>query len=191
MKVLSTELLPAVRIITPARFCDDRGFFSEVWRADVLREAGIRLDFVQDNHSLSRARGVIRGLHFQTSESAQAKLVRCTRGSILDVAVDVRHGSPTFGRHVAVVLSAENWQQLFVPVGFAHGFCTLEPDTEVIYKVSAYYDGSADKGVAWDDPDIDVQWPVGSAEAVLSPKDRTQPGLSDLPEYFPYSRFPD
>ena len=124
--------------VKPRRFEDDRGFFSEVWRDDVWRTAGIDVPFVQENHALSRAAGTVRGLHFQIGKAAQAKLIRCTRGSIFDVAVDIRRGSPTFGRHVAATLSAENWQQLFVPVGFAHGYCTLEPDTEVIYKVSAY-----------------------------------------------------
>jgi dTDP-4-dehydrorhamnose 3,5-epimerase len=191
MKVIRTDVLPPVCLVEPRRLRDGRGFFSEVWRADALNQAGISVSFVQDNHSASRSRGVIRGLHFQTGESAQAKLVRCTRGSILDVAVDIRHGSPTFGRHFAVVLSADNWLQLYVPVGFAHGFCTLEPDSEVIYKTSAYYDPAADRGVAWDDPTIGIDWPIAAADAVLSEKDRRQPRLADLPQFFPFSRYPD
>ena len=188
---ITPTLIPAVKVIAPRRHGDDRGFFSEVWRDDALKAGGIPVAWVQDNHSLSRARGVVRGLHFQTGASAQAKLVRCTRGAILDVAVDIRRGSPTFGRHVALELSAENWRQLYVPVGFAHGFCTLAPDTEVIYKVSAYYDAAADKGVLWNDPAIGIAWPVGPDEAVLSAKDRVQPRLAELPDDFPYDRTPD
>ena len=191
MEILPVESLPAVKIVTPRRHGDERGFFSEVWRADAWRQAGINVEFVQDNHSLSRVKGTVRGLHFQTGASAQAKLVRCTRGSILDVVVDIRHGSPSFGRHSAVVLSAENWQQVYVPVGFAHGFCTLEPDTEVIYKVSAYYDTAADRGLLWDDPELGIAWPVMADQALLSAKDRVQPRLTELPSYFPFSEYPD
>lgn len=191
MDILPVESLPAIKIVMPRRHGDERGFFSEVWRADALRRAGIGVEFVQDNHSLSRVKGTVRGLHFQTGASAQAKLVRCTRGSILDVAVDIRHGSPSFGRHTAVVLSAENWQQVYVPVGFAHGFCTLEPDTEVIYKVSAYYDAAADSGLLWNDPELGIAWPVTTDEALLSAKDRVQPRLAELPRYFPFSEYPD
>jgi dTDP-4-dehydrorhamnose 3,5-epimerase len=191
MDIVASEILPAVRIVTPRRFVDERGFFSEVWKANAFAEAGIEAAFVQDNHSLSRQQGVVRGLHFQTGRNAQAKLVRCIRGAILDVAVDVRHGSPTFGRHVAIELSAQNWRQLFIPVGFAHGFCTLQPETEVIYKVTAPYDPAADNGVAHDDPDLGIAWPIAGGEAILSEKDRAQPRLKDLPAYFPYADFPD
>ncbi len=188
MDILPVESLPAVRIVTPRRHGDERGFFSEVWRADALRRAGIGVEFVQDNHSLSRVKGTVRGLHFQTGASAQAKLVRCTRGSILDIAVDIRHGSPSFGRHSAVVLSAENWQQVYVPVGFAHGFCTLEPDTEVIYKVTSFYSAEHDFGIAWDDPALGIEWPLPPGGAVLSDKDRRYPRLAEAEPCFFHGR---
>ena len=171
-----------VKIITPRRFGDHRGFFSEVYNKRALAEAGIELEFVQDNHSLSAEVGTVRGLHFQTPPMAQDKLVRVTRGAVLDVAVDVRTGSPTYGKHVAVELSAENWRQLLVPIGFAHGFCTLEPDTEVMYKVTNYYSAEHDGGVAWDDPALGIEWPV--KDAVLSEKDRGLPRLADLGDVF-------
>jgi dTDP-4-dehydrorhamnose 3,5-epimerase len=173
-----------VILLEPKRHLDDRGFFSETYSQRALREAGITVDFVQDNHSLSRQRGVVRGLHFQTPPRAQDKLVRVTRGSVLDVAVDLRAGSPTYGKWVSAILSAENWCQLFVPTGFAHGLCTLEEDTEVLYKVSDYYSPEHDRGVAWDDPDIGIEWPINPSEAVLSGKDAKQPRLADLPAYF-------
>ncbi len=176
--------IPAVKIVTPRRFGDERGFFSEVYSRKAFEEAGLFLDFVQDNHSLSGPRGTVRGLHFQSPPFAQDKLVRVVRGRILDVAVDVRRSSPTFGQHVAVELSAENWRQLLVPVGFAHGFCTLEPDTEVLYKVTGYYAPSHDHGLAWDDPALGIDWPFGPGEALLSDKDRHQPRLADLPIVF-------
>jgi dTDP-4-dehydrorhamnose 3,5-epimerase len=175
--------IPDVLLIEPARFGDSRGFFSEVWSRRALAQHGLEAEFVQDNHSLSREVGVVRGLHFQTPPAAQGKLVRVVRGAILDVAVDIREGSPTFGRHVAAVLSAENWRQLWVPRGFAHGFATLEPDTEVIYKVDAYYDRAADAGILWNDPALGIEWPV--TEAVLSDKDRAAPRLADIPPPFP------
>ncbi len=175
--------IPDVLLIEPARFGDSRGFFSEVWSRRTLAQHGLEAEFVQDNHSLSREVGVVRGLHFQTPPAAQGKLVRVVRGAILDVAVDIREGSPTFGRHVAAVLSAENWRQLWVPRGFAHGFATLEPDTEVIYKVDAYYDRAADAGILWNDPALGIEWPV--TEAVLSDKDRAAPRLADIPPPFP------
>jgi dTDP-4-dehydrorhamnose 3,5-epimerase len=159
-----------VRLIPPARHGDDRGWFTEVWNERTFADFGIVERFVQDNHSWSKATGVLRGLHFQTPPAAQAKLIRCIRGSIFDVAVDVRKGSPTFGRWVAATLSAANGHQLFVPVGFAHGFLTLEPDTEVTYKVSGLYSKPHDSGLAFDDPDIAVAWPL-TRDPVLSPKD--------------------
>lgn len=187
MLTVERTAIPEVLVIEPGRFGDHRGFFSETWSRRGFAEAtGIGLEFVQDNHSLSAQRGVIRGLHFQRPPHAQGKLVRVTRGAVLDVAVDIRRGSPTFGRHVAVELSARNWRQLWIPPGFAHGFCTLEPDTEVQYKVTDYYAPDHDLGLAFDDPALGIAWPVPSAEAVLSDKDRRHPVLSDLPDYFGY-----
>lgn len=183
MKIERLEI-PDVLLITPQIFGDDRGFFSEVWKQKVLDEFGVKLGFVQDNHAFSREAGVLRGLHFQLPPMAQDKLVRCTRGSILDVAVDIRRSSPTFGKHVSAVISAKNWQQILVPAGFAHGYLTLEPDTEVIYKVTAYYSPQHDRGVAWDDPAIGINWGVSPDAVILSPKDKLQPKLADAPMLF-------
>lgn len=181
---IEATAIPEVRIITPKRFGDARGFFEETYVRRRYVEAGIAMEFVQDNHSLSAEAGTVRGLHFQIPPFAQDKLVWCGRGAILDVAVDLRTGSPTFGRHVAVELTAANGRQLLVPVGFAHGFCTLVPDTEVFYKVSEYYSPEHDKGLAWDDPDLGIAWPVTAASAVLSDKDRRQPRLAQLGTVF-------
>jgi len=179
--------IPDVLLLSPAKFGDNRGFFSETWNRRTFEQAtGIDADFVQDNHSLSAEVGVIRGLHFQSPPHAQGKLLRVSRGAILDVAVDIRAGSPTYGQHVAAELSAENWRQLWVPAGFAHGFCTLEPDTEVQYKVTDYYAPDHDFGLAFDDPALRIDWPVDPAAAVLSDKDRKHPRLADLPAYFEY-----
>lgn len=187
MPLKSTRLaIPDVILVEPLRHQDPRGFFSETYSRRDLRETGIAVDFVQDNHSLSCQRGVVRGLHFQIEPAPQAKLVRVTHGAAFDVAVDLRHGSPTYGKWVSAVLSAENWQQLFVPAGFAHGFCTLQPDTELLYKTSDYYAPECDRGVAWNDPDLAIDWPIAPQEAVLSPKDANQPRLADLPRYFSY-----
>ncbi len=172
--------IPDVKRIVPRIFRDDRGFFSETYSQRALAEAGLDVTFVQDNQSLSRAKGVVRGLHFQTLPHAQGKLVRVTRGAIYDVAVDLRQGSPTFGQHVGAELSAENWAQLWVPAGFAHGFCTLEPDTEVIYKVTDYYAPECDSGIAWDDPALAINWPIAPGEAVLSEKDKKLPKLAGI-----------
>lgn len=161
-----------VKLITPVARVDVRGHFAETFRRDVLLEAGIVDEFVQDNHSLSRAKGVVRGLHLQTSPHAQGKLVRVLRGAIFDVAVDVREGSASFGQHVSAVLSAENWAQLWIPVGFAHGFCTMEPDTEVLYKTTDYYQPSHEVRLRWDDPALDIAWPIPPTEAILSEQDR-------------------
>ncbi|MEI5668083.1 dTDP-4-dehydrorhamnose 3,5-epimerase [Bosea sp. CCNWLW174] len=184
--MLSVEptAIPAVKIITPKKFGDHRGFFSETWNRAAFAEAGLDLDFVQDNQSLSAAVGTLRGLHFQSAPFAQDKLVRVTKGRILDVAVDLRASSPTFGQHVAIELSAENWRQLLVPIGFAHGFVTLEPDTEVLYKVTAPYGPKNDHGVAFDDPALGIDWRLPHGELVLSDKDRKHPRLADLPRYF-------
>jgi dTDP-4-dehydrorhamnose 3,5-epimerase len=173
-----------VKIVTPTKHGDQRGFFSEVYNAATWRAAGLDVRFVQDNHSLSVEPGTIRGLHFQIAPYAQNKLVRVPRGRILDVVVDLRRSSPTFGRYFAVELSADNWAQLFVPVGFAHGFCTLSENVEVLYKVSELYSPAHDRGLAWDDPDLAIAWPVAATSAVLSDKDRRWPRLRDIRETF-------
>ena len=173
-----------VKLVTPQKFGDERGFFSETWQQDRFAAAGIPGPFIQDNHALSTRRGVVRGLHLQVPPSGQGKLVRVVRGAIWDVAVDVRHGSPSFGKWVAAELSAENWQQLWVPVGFLHGYCTLTEVTEVIYKVSGPYDRAAERGVLWNDPDLALPWPVLPGEAVLSEKDTVLPRLADCPVWF-------
>ena len=186
MQVLSTSL-PEVKLIVPKLFRDERGFFCETYNRQALIDAsGIDAVFVQDNHSRSEQVGVVRGLHFQTDPQAQGKLVRVVAGAIFDVAVDIRTGSPTYGQHMSIVLSATNFTQAWIPVGFAHGFCTLEAGTEVIYKVTAPYDAACDRGLAWDDPSLEIKWPVTAAAAVLSAKDRQHPQLSQLPTYFSY-----
>ena len=176
--------LGGVRLITPNRFGDDRGFFSEVYNRRAFTEVGIMDEFVQDNHSLSGDVGTVRGLHFQIEPHPIAKLVRVTSGAMFDVVVDIRRGSPSYGNHLTVELSETNWAQLYVPVGFAHGFCTLEPNTEVEYKVTDYWSPDVDKGVAWDDPDLGITWPVAHNEAALSDKDLAQPKFSSLPTHF-------
>jgi dTDP-4-dehydrorhamnose 3,5-epimerase len=178
--------IPEVKLVTPRIVRDDRGFFSETYSGKALQAAGIGAAFVQDNHSLSRKRGVLRGLHFQIEPHVQGKLVRVVRGAVFDVAVDIRRGSPTFGEHASAMLSAENWHQIWVPPGFAHGFCTLEPDTEVIYKVTDYYAPDCDRGLAFDDPDLGIPWPTDARDMALSDKDRRHPRLEDLPAYFSY-----
>jgi dTDP-4-dehydrorhamnose 3,5-epimerase len=172
--------LDGVVEIRPRRFGDDRGFFSEVWREDQLAEIGVTARFVQDNHSYSQARGVLRGMHYQLAPAAQDKLVRVSRGSIFDVAVDIRSDSPTFGRWAGVVLSAKEWNQLFVPAGFAHGFVTLEDDTEVLYKASAFYAPDLERAIRFDDPAIGIDWPIDTSQAILSEKDREAPLLSQI-----------
>ena len=179
--------MESLLLIEPKRFGDHRGFFSETYNAARLAELGFTKVFVQDNHSLSTEPGTVRGLHFQSSPYAQDKLVRVVRGTILDVAVDIRRGSPTFGDHVAVELSAENWRQLLVPAGFAHGFVTRVPDTEVLYKVTAYYAPDHDHGFLWSDPDLGIDWEVDPAAARLSDKDRALPRLADIESAFAVS----
>lgn len=176
--------IPEVLLLTPPRFGDARGFFSETYHAARWAAAGVAASFVQDNHSLSAAAGVVRGLHCQVAPAAQGKLVRVVRGAIWDVAVDIRHGSPSYGQHVAAELSAANWRQLWVPVGFLHGFCTLVPDTEVIYKVTAPYDPAAERGVIWNDPELAVPWPVAPGAALLSARDAQLPRLADCAPWF-------
>lgn len=169
-----------VKLITPAKFGDERGFFSETWKEKALADAGVVAHFVQDNHAFSAAKHTLRGLHFQLEPMAQDKLVRVTRGAVLDVAVDIRRGSATFGQHVSAVLSAANWAQLFVPKGFAHGYCTLEADTEVVYKVTQYYSPANDRGILWNDPALGIVWPAGVPQ--LSDKDKMQPALAAAPQ---------
>ncbi len=176
--------IPDVILVTPPRHGDARGFLSETWKQGPYAEIGIPGPFVQDNHAYSADRGVVRGLHLQIDPHPQGKLVRAIRGAIFDVAVDVRHGSPTFGEHVSAVLSAENWSQLWVPPGFLHGYCTLEPDCEVIYKVTGLYDRAAERGVLWSDPALGIAWPVDGEEAILSDKDRVLPPLRECPVWF-------
>lgn len=185
MQITDTAL-PAVKLIQPVRHGDSRGYFSETYREDALARAGVDIHFVQDNQSMSAPVGVLRGLHFQTPPTAQAKLIRVIAGSIVDVAVDIRWGSPHYGKHVAVVLSADEGNQLLVPEGFAHGFCTLEPNTTVIYKVNSYYSPENDRGLLWNDPALGIDWRLGGIEPTLSDKDKKHPTLADLPHYFIY-----
>lgn len=165
--------------ISPRKFGDDRGFFSETYNAKSFADAGIDLTFVQDNHSYSAAKGVVRGLHYQLPPFAQDKLVRVTRGAILDVAVDIRKGSPTFGQWVALEVSADKWNQILVPKGFAHGFMTLVENTEVIYKVTNYYSPEHDRSIRFDDPAIGIDWPLPSSGVQLSDKDQKAPLFAD------------
>ena len=175
--------LPDVLLITPARYGDNRGFFSETYSQARMSEAGLP-PFIQDNHSLSAQRGTVRGLHCQIGPNAQGKLVRVVRGAIWDVAVDARNGSPTYGRHVGAELSSANWAQLWIPPGFLHAFVTLEPDTEVLYKVTAPYDREAERGVIWNDPVLNLPWPIGADDAVLSEKDAKLPGFEAARGWF-------
>ncbi|MFY0633401.1 MAG: dTDP-4-dehydrorhamnose 3,5-epimerase [Vannielia sp.] len=176
--------LPGVVVITPRRFGDHRGFFAETYSRPKLAEAGIDTVFVQDNHSLSRSAPTLRGLHFQAPPRAQDKLVRCGRGALFDVAVDIRRGSPTYGRWFGVELTEENGVQLLVPAGFAHGFVTRVPDTEIIYKCSDTYAPETEGALAWNDPDIGIDWGLGGAAPVLSEKDAAAPPLAGLKSPF-------
>jgi dTDP-4-dehydrorhamnose 3,5-epimerase len=182
VKITKTEL-SGLLVLEPARFGDDRGFFSESWNRKTLAQHGIEIDFVQDNHSMSAAKNTVRGLHFQSPPDAQAKLVRCGRGALFDVAVDIRKGSPTYGRWFGIELSFDNGKQLFVPTGFLHGFVTRAPDTEIIYKCSDYYSPTADGAVRFDDPEIGIDWGL-NGPAVLSEKDAAAPLLSQLDNPF-------
>jgi dTDP-4-dehydrorhamnose 3,5-epimerase len=177
--------IPDVRIVRTRAFVDPRGYFVETYNRQAFAAAGITEEFVQDNASLSIEAGTIRGLHFQIAPFAQAKLVRVDRGRILDVVVDLRRSSETYGRHIAIELSGENRLQLFVPIGFAHGFCTLEPNTEVAYKVTAHYSAAHDRGLAWNDPGLAIPWPVAADRAILSDKDTRHPPLAHDEVCFP------
>jgi dTDP-4-dehydrorhamnose 3,5-epimerase len=176
--------LDGVAEVVPDRHGDHRGFFSEVWKASDFAAHGIELCFVQDNQSFSVEAGVLRGLHYQIPPFEQAKLVRVVRGSIFDVAVDIRHGSPTFGKWVGLTLSADKWNQIFVPAGFAHGFLTLEPNCEVLYKVSAPYSPQHDRGIRYDDPTIGIKWPIPELQPILSEKDHAAPTLAEAEPAF-------
>jgi dTDP-4-dehydrorhamnose 3,5-epimerase len=183
MQVIETSI-PAVKVLVPKRIGDHRGFFSEIYSRKAFEAIGIRSDFVQDNHSLSSEAGVVRGLHFQLEPMAQDKLLRVVRGAILDIALDVRRSSPTFGKHVSAVISAENWKQIFIPAGFAHGFRTIEPNTEVIYKVTNFYSPEHDRGIRWNDPAVGIDWGIPESQAILSERDRKHPILSQAAELF-------
>jgi dTDP-4-dehydrorhamnose 3,5-epimerase len=185
MKVEVTSI-PGVMLLKLRYFRDTRGYFVETFNARAAHEAGLEAEFVQDNQALSLKRGTVRALHFQVPPKAQAKLVRVLRGSIYDVAVDLRAGSPSYGRWVAATLTAQAGEQIFVPRGFAHGYCTLEDDTEVAYKVDDYYAPECDQGLAWDDPTLAIDWPVPHGEALLSDKDRKLPRFADFASPFRY-----
>lgn len=187
MQVIDTPF-PEVKIIVPRRIDDGRGFFSEIWNARDFASAGINTTFVQDNHVRNPRKGTVRGLHYQIIPAAQAKLLRVTRGAIFDVAVDIRRGSPTFGRHAAVVLSTDNWYQLWIPVGFAHGYCTLDDDTEVQYKVTELYSPAHERGIAWHDPELMINWPVTAESALISERDRKNPRLARQLDLFEYTQ---
>ncbi len=183
---MTTTSLEGVLVIEATKYGDERGFFSEVFREDVLREYGFEKAFIQDNHAYSAEVGVLRGLHYQSPPFAQDKLVRVTRGAIYDVVVDIREGSPTYGEWYGVELSAENWKQILVPAGFAHGYVTTAADTEVLYKVTSYYAPQADKGILWCDADLGIDWQLGGREPILSEKDARQPAFREMVKEFKY-----
>lgn len=187
MQVEETDL-PGVLIITPNRFGDARGFFSESWNREAMLAQGLDIDFVQDNHSLSSRPGTVRGLHFQAPPHAQTKLVRCGRGRFFDVAVDIRKGSPGYGKWVGVELSFENGKQLLVPAGFLHGFVTREPDTEIVYKCSDYYARDCDGAVRFDDGDIGIDWGFDAGSAHISEKDANAPAFADFRSPFEFQQ---
>jgi dTDP-4-dehydrorhamnose 3,5-epimerase len=186
MRRLPTEL-PGLVLIEPTAHRDERGFFQETYRREAFTELGIDCDFVQQNHSRS-VRGVVRGLHFSLPPG-QAKLVRCARGAIWDVVVDIRRGSPTWGRWEAFTLDDERLLQLFIPVGFAHGFCVVSEVADVLYGCSSYYDGSLERGFAWDDPDVAVPWPA--EEPVISARDVAAPRLREIADAIPFTWDPE
>jgi dTDP-4-dehydrorhamnose 3,5-epimerase len=176
--------IPGIKVIKTKKFEDSRGFFSETYSRKTFNDAGIDLEFVQDNHALSKAAGTLRGLHYQGHPFAQDKLVRVVSGCILDVVVDIRRSSPTFGRWLSVEISADEWNQILVPMGFAHGLCTLEPNTQVLYKVTNYYSAAHDFGIRWNDPDLNIRWPFPEGQVELSEKDKSQPLFKDVVHWF-------
>jgi dTDP-4-dehydrorhamnose 3,5-epimerase len=186
------EIIPlgisGVMLLTPRHIGDERGYFAETFRADLFSQACGSWTFVQDNESRSAKAGTVRGLHFQSEPNVQGKLVRCTAGALFDVAVDIRQGSPTYGQWLGKTLTPGNGRQLWLPPGFAHGFCAIEPDTVICYKVTGYYSAECDRGLAWNDPAVGVTWPDIADPETLSVKDRVQPCLADLPEYFRWSQ---
>lgn len=184
---IESRAIPDVKLITPAKFSDNRGFFSETWNAGKLKTQGFDEHFVQDNHSFSEQQGTIRGLHCQLAPQIQGKLVRVVKGAIWDVAVDIRQGSPTYGKWVAAELSAKNWAQLWIPGGFLHGFCTLQPNTEVIYKVTSGYAKDCERAVRWNDPALALPWPVENEKALLSEKDQDAPLFNPQDNWFSYT----
>jgi dTDP-4-dehydrorhamnose 3,5-epimerase len=187
MQIERTDIEDIV-VVVPTKRGDDRGFFSETYNRKFFAALGIDVEFVQDNHAYSADPGVLRGLHFQIPPRAQGKLVRCARGAILDVSVDIRQGSPSYGRHVAVELSAANWKQIWIPPGFAHGYVTLESDCEVIYKVTDYWAPECERGIAWNDPSLHIDWRIAPAKVTLSDKDRKNPPLAKAAEVFQYEQ---
>jgi dTDP-4-dehydrorhamnose 3,5-epimerase len=175
-------------VVVPTKRGDSRGYFSETYNRKLFATLGINVEFVQDNHVYSADRGLLRGLHFQIPPRAQGKLVRCVRGTILDVAVDIRQGSPNYGRHVAIELSAVNWKQIWIPPGFAHGYVTLESDCEVIYKVTDYWVPECERGIAWNDPSLHIDWRISPNNVTLSDKDRKNSTLAEAEAVFQYDQ---
>jgi dTDP-4-dehydrorhamnose 3,5-epimerase len=183
---VAAAALSGILIVVPTRIGDERGFFSEIWNARAFSLLGIDAVFVQDNHVGSPLKGTLRGLHYQITPAAQGKLVRVSRGAIFDVALDIRRGSPTFGRHVSAVLSAGNWHQMWIPPGFAHGYCTLEADTEVQYKATDFYSPAHDRGILWNDPALTIEWPMTAESAIVSERDKKQPLFAEQRDLFEY-----
>lgn len=178
--------IPDLKLFTPKKFYDERGFFSETYNRSLFEQNGSKIQFVQDNHSLSLEKWTIRGFHYQIPPYAQDKLVRVISGAILDIAIDIRKGSPTFGKHVEVELNASSWNQFLVPIGFAHGFVTLKKNTEVLYKVSNFYSPNHDRGINWQDQSLDIQWPMKIDEALVSEKDKKLPRLHEIVSPFSF-----
>jgi dTDP-4-dehydrorhamnose 3,5-epimerase len=185
MEVMSVAI-PEIKLVTPRIFRDQRGFFSETFNARAFAAANISAQFVQDNHCYSSHKGVVRGLHLQIPPHAQDKLVRVIRGSIFDVAVDLRAGSPSYSRHVSTVLGAADCRQVWIPRGFAHGYCTLEPDTEVIYKVTTYHEPAFERGLLWNDAALAIDWPIAANAAIVAERDSHLPQLAEIPTWFEY-----